>query len=191
LPAWIGLPVVSFIVTSLLLRPVLPFRPSNARFLEILSRNERTLRVLTLATSCYVATAIGANNVANVVGPLSASGVVDVRDGFYLVAPLFGLGAVIFRGPAETMGRKIVPLGLFTAMVANFVTASVLLYASSRGIPQSLVHINAAAVIAVSWRKETSWHLMPLRRLAGIASAWVLTPMIAGALTFLFLKAVD
>lgn len=190
-PAWIGLPLLSFVLTGLLLRPFYPLRGGNLRAFEWLSRHQRSLGLIVLATSCYVATAIGSNNVANVVGPLAAAGVVDVTTGFLVAAPLFALGALVFRSPAETIGRKIVPLGLVTAAVANLVTASVLLCASWLGIPQSLVHINAASVAAVSLAKEGAWQMMRRDQLGRIGLTWLATPAIAAALTLTLLLVVN
>jgi phosphate/sulfate permease len=88
------------------------------------------------------------------------------------------------------MARDLVPLGPVTATLAAVVTGSVLLVASWIGVPQSLVHINAASVAAISLAKEGSWQLMPRRVLMRVGILWVVTPLIAAALTSLFLRLV-
>jgi len=190
LPAWVGLPLTSFLLTLAVTRFFYPLRPANMRSHERIAKHGRAMNALALSTSCYVAFAIGSNNVANVVGPLSATGVIDVVDGFLLVAPLFGVGAILFRAPAETVGSAIAPLGLATATIVNLVTGSLLLFASWLGIPQSLVQINAASIIAVSLVKEGSWFLMPVVVLRKIGLLWVASPLIAAVLTAIFLRSV-
>lgn len=190
LPAWVGLPVASFLLTVVVTRFLYPLRGANLRAHELIVKHGRILNVLALCASCYVAFAIGSNNVANVVGPLSAAGVVGVVDGFVLVAPLFGLGAFLFRAPADTVGNAIVPLGLATATITNLITGSLLLLASWLGIPQSLVQINAASIIAVSLVKEGSWSLMPASMLRKIGLLWVVSPLIAAAMTAILLRIV-
>ena len=190
LPAWLGLPLASFVITLVATRTIFPLRLSNMRGIERLIRHERGLKALVLAGSCYVAMAIGANNVANVVGPLAAAKVTDAVTGFLVIAPICGLGALVFQAPAGTVGQKIVPLGLFTAAVINLVTGSVLLFASWLGIPQSLVHINVASVAAVSLAKEGSWRLMRRDVLQRIGLLWLASPLIAAALTLILLQVV-
>ena len=101
----------------------------------VVSKNifhEKKLRVLAIIVSCYGAFAVGTNNVANAVGPLSAAGVLGVRPGLFLIAPLFGLGAFFFgRRNIETFGKEVVPLGLITSNIVCLVTGSLLILASS------------------------------------------------------------
>ncbi len=183
LPAWTLLPLVAYVLTRLALGVFYPLRASNFRLHERLVRNQRRLRWLVLGSSCYVAVAIGANNVANAVGPVSATGILDAATGFWVMAPLFGVGAVLFAGPARTVGNDIVPMGVFAACIVSLVVATLLLLASYMGLPQSLVQLNAAAVFAVWHVKEDSRiareHLV-LRR---IATVWLVTPVIAAVLT--------
>jgi sulfate permease len=188
LPAWIGLPLASFVLTTALARFFYPIRAGNVRSLERLAKHERLLKGLVLAGSCYVALAIGSNNVANVVGPLAAANVLEVHTGFVMIAPLFGLGGLLFRAPAETMAKEIVPLGLATAAISSLVTGSLLLCASWLGIPQSLVQINAGSLIAVSLVKEESWGSMRGDVLSRIGGLWLATPLIAALMTAALLQ---
>ncbi len=183
LPAWILLPVLAYVLTRLALRIFYPLRASNFRLHERLVRNQRRLRWLVLASSCYVAVAIGANNVANVVGPVSATGLVDVTLGFFIMAPLFGVGALLLGGAARSVGREIVPMGVFAASLVGLVVGTVLLIASHLGLPQSLVQLNAAAVFAVWHVKEDSQRVGEHVVLRRIATVWLVTPVIAGLLT--------
>ena len=120
-----------------------------------LSQQRTSLRVLAFASSCYVALAIGANNVANAVGPLSSAGIFQVGTGLLLIAPMFGIGAHLLGGPAQTIGRDLVPLGLLAATICNIVVASLLVFASYLGLPQSLVHPGRTAhLVGVQGRGE-------------------------------------
>jgi phosphate/sulfate permease len=190
LPAWILLPLVAFGLTRLLVGRFYPLRASNLRWHEALPRHARALRALTLATSCYVAVAIGANNVAHAVGPLSAAGVFTPGWGLALMAPFFGLGAFLVSGPAEAVGRDIVPVGLLTAAIVNVIVGSLLLTASLFGIPQSLVHLSTACVLAVARVKEGGFDLMDQARIRRIGVVWVASPALAMALTWALLEIV-
>jgi sulfate permease len=179
LPAWIGLPVLAYVITRLAIRVFYPLRAGNFRLHERLARGPRTLKLLVLATSCYVATAIGSNNVANVVGPMLSTGLVGQTSGFILAAPLFGLGAILFPDPARTVARGIVPLGPLAASLVGLVVGTLLFVASSIGTPQSLVQLNAAAVLAV-WRvKNEGESTMEHQVIRKMFLLWLVTPVLA------------
>ncbi len=186
LPAWILLPLIAFVLSAGMMRVVYPLGGARSFGLHAwLSRRTAVMRVFALASSCYVALAIGANNVANAVGPLSAAGVVSVGTGLLLLAPMFGLGAHLLGGPARTIGRDVVPLGLFAAMLCNVVVATLLLVASHLGLPQSLVQLNAAAVLGVALVKEGPAAMFDGRGTRRMLRLWLITPILAAALTLI------
>jgi phosphate/sulfate permease len=188
LPAWILLPALCFVTTLVLLRIFYPLRKWNFGYYEQLSKHEWKMKVLVLSGSCYVALAIGSNNVANVVGPLSAAGVIEPLTGLALAAPVFGVGAALFRTPAQTVSKEIVPIGLFAATVINLITATFLLAASLRGIPQSLVQMNAAAVFATCLVKDGTCVMAEHRVIRKMLLLWLVTPLIASAITFIAME---
>lgn len=184
LPAWVLLPVASYGICRVAIGRLHPLRAGNMRLHERLRRRRRLVRGLVILSGCYVAFAIGANNVANVVGPMMAGGMVAEGWGSLLAAPLFGLGAVLIAGPSETVGRGIVPLGDVSAAIVGLVVGTLLLVASLLSIPQSLVQLHMGAVLAISHAKEGSVARMPTRELRRIAVVWLGAPAIAAALTW-------
>jgi sulfate permease len=184
LPAWLLLPLAAFAITLLVMGRIYPLRARSMRFHEALPRHERTLKIVAVVSSCYVALAIGANNVANAVGPLSATGVVDVTAGMWLLSPCLAAGA-LWPGPAETVGKGIVPVGLLSACVVNMVVGTLLLSASLVGIPQSLVHLSTASVLGVSRVKEGAFALMDDKAIRRIGLVWLLSPLFATLLSWI------
>jgi phosphate/sulfate permease len=185
LPTWIALPGLSFAATYAILRFFYPLALSNLRRHERLLQRPRLLRALVLASGCYVAVAIGSNNVANVAGPLSASGRLSLLPALALTSPLFGLGAWLMPGPTATVGKAIVPVGPLAAAVVSLVVGTLLFLATQLGIPQSLVQLNAAAVLAV-WRvKEDAASYLDHSVARRMLLLWTVTPVLAGLLTWL------
>lgn len=187
IPAWLLLPCAAFLLTRVSLSLFYPLRPDNFRRIEWLTRRQRALKGFVLASSCLVAFSIGSNNVANVVAPIAAAGILDPILGFALSAPLFGLGAALLTRPSRTVGTAIVPLGPIAATIVNLVTGLLLLTASVFGIPQSLVQIMTASVIAVRWVKdgpEAVANHAPLRK---VLLLWIISPLIAALITWLLL----
>ncbi|MDB4961974.1 MAG: anion permease [Myxococcales bacterium] len=187
LPAWLLMPLIGFVLSAALMRVLYPMQGGRFGLHAWLSQRSGVLRALAFASACYVSLAIGANNVANAVGPLAAAGLFSVMTGMLLLAPMFGIGARVLGGPAKTIGRDVVPLGLFAATVCNVVVASLLLVASYMGLPQSLVQVNAAAVLGVALIKEGPSGMFDGRGTRRMLFLWVATPVLAAGLTWVAL----
>lgn len=188
LPAWLLMPLIAFVVSAGLMKYFYPLHGSRFGLHSWLSQRTGVLRVLAFASACYVALAIGANNVANAVGPSSAAGLFSVTTGMLVLAPMFGIGAVVLAGPAKTIARDVVPLGLFAATLCNVVVATLLVVASYIGIPQSLVQVNAAAVLGVALVKEGRSGMLEGRGTRSMLVLWIVTPILAAGLTWVALS---
>jgi len=193
-PTWLILPVVAFGLTFLLARLLLRFRRSgNGAALWRLG-TAPALRYVVVGASCYVAFAIGSNNVANAAGPLASMvanelGARAEGAGFttilvlatLIIAPCFGIGSSLLGSRVvRTTGKEIVEFGPVGATLIACVTATLLLCASvTRGIPTSLVQMNTASIIGfgmakVGWRPILT--TTPVRRLV---SVWIVAPLIS------------
>jgi sulfate permease len=128
---------------------------------------------------------VGANNVANAVGPLVGSGLLDKTLGLALISPVFGIGSFVFHKSLKTAGTKIVPLGVLSATIICVVTGTLMIIASLWGVPQSFVMIKVACVMAIGGLKNG--HKMtfanPATRRTYIT--WAVSPIIAFSLSFL------
>ncbi|MDP2984320.1 MAG: inorganic phosphate transporter [Candidatus Latescibacter sp.] len=183
--AWVMLPILSFLITFFVFKIIYPPCHGNFYLYQKIFSNEKKLQLCTLVVSCYVALAIGANNVGNVAGPLYGAGVLGVNSGLILFAPLFGVGAWFMgKGTIETTGRDIVPIGLVSSSVVSFVTATLLIFASILGIPQSLVQLNVFAIFAISCMKNGHKSTMESHVTTKTLAVWVITPLISTALAY-------
>lgn len=185
IPFWIFLPILSFVLTFFLYRIVYPPRPENLRIYQAILSNERRVKALAMISAVYIAFAVGTNNIANVVGPLAGGGIVSPVLGLVLVSPLLGLGGFVFgKRIMETVGNEIVPLGLVSATLVSVVTASLLIFASIMGIPQSLVQLSALSIMAVGAVKHER-QIIKQKASRKIFVAWLITPVIAFSSGFL------
>jgi sulfate permease len=189
IPAWIILPALSYFLSISVYKYIYPPRNKNFILYEKFFANEKKLKTLTILTNCYVAFAIGANNVANVVGPLKAAKVFESSVfGLFISSPLFGLGALLFgKGNLSSFGCDLVPLGLVTSAVVSLITATLLIVASVLGIPQSLVQLNAASIFAVSHIKNGFSQTTSNATTKKTVYVWIITPLLSFALTFILL----
>mgnify|MGYP001196277443 CR=1 FL=1 len=148
----------------------------------------------------FMAWGIGANDVANAMGTSVGARALTLAQAI-LVACIFELaGAYLAGGEVTSTIRKgIIDPGLLQntpdllvfGMMASLLAAGTwLLIASSRGWPVSTTHSIVGAIIgfaavgisidAVSWSKVTE-----------IVSSWVVSPLIAGIISFLIFRSVQ
>jgi sulfate permease len=167
---------------------IYPPEHDNLHIYQKIFANEKKLKSSSLIVSCYVAFAIGSNNVANAVGPLFGAGILGINSGLLLIAPLFGLGAWLMgRGTLETAGREIVPLGNVSSTLVSFVTATLLLVASVLGIPQSLVQLNLCSIFAISCVKNGHKYTLDYHITRKTFIVWVITPLVAVVVSYFLL----
>ena len=151
---WILSTALAFVLIYAMAAYVYPPRKINFWIYEKVVQHRERLKWLVVATSGYNVFSQGTNNVANVVGPLVGAGMIETMPGLWIMGIIFGLGGLAFTGALETTSEKIVPLGLLTATIINFVSGSITLIASYWGIPQPAVIIYTIAVFAIGFIKN-------------------------------------
>ncbi len=187
IPLWFVLPVASYIISYLFgkfVYPKLSFWINHEN-----SKSHRgLLRIFVIASGCYVAFAIGTNNVSNAVGPLLGANIIDEFSGIILIAPLFGIGSVILgRGILETSGREITGLDLVSSSLVSFVTGTLLISASVRGIPQSLVQLNIASIFAMGSAEHGNIAMLKKDVTTRIAKVWLFSPVFSIILSIILI----
>jgi PiT family inorganic phosphate transporter len=176
--AWVLTPIVSATLSFIIYRRIMvPF----TKGLDLLTYN-RVFSALLLAGTAFLAYSIGANNVGNVVGPVSAAGVADD----VLLFTVFA-GAVIGAGArfcsirlVGTVSRGITSLGPVSAFTAQSAAALALYAFTLFGIPVSSTQAIVGALVGVGLTK--GMRTVQVKTMVHILVGWVLTPMIAGLL---------
>ena len=149
---------------------------------------------LTLLFGLYMAWGIGANDVANAMATSVGSGALTLGTAIFIAAIFEFLGAFLAGGEVTSTIRKGIidsqllvndPNMLVCGMLASLLAAAVWLsIASNKGWPVSTTHSIVGAIVgfavvaigteAVYWNKVGS-----------IAASWILSPVLAGALSCL------
>jgi len=151
---------------------------------------ERVFEVLQLGTAGDLAFAHGSNDVANAIGPLSATfhALSDgIRETVSVSSPILMVGAVgILLSLAcygykvmATIGHGITQLSPSAGFSAVFTAATVILLGTKLGLPVSASHIKVGAVIGVG----LAWGAAAINQamLRTILVNWVITiPLTAG-----------
>lgn len=192
LPMWVILPALAYLFTFILYKVIYPPRSGNLFIYEKLFAHEKKLKITAILVSCYVAFGIGSNNVANAVGLLFGAGIVGIIPGLAIVAPIFGLGAVLMgKGNLDTAGKEIVPLGIFSGVVVSFVTATLLIFASLLGIPQSLVQLNLCSIFAISSLKNGHKFTLDSHIAKKTFIVWAITPVLSVVISYVLLLIIN
>jgi PiT family inorganic phosphate transporter len=160
------------------------------------SGEEAIFRKIQIGTSCYVALAQGANDVANAIGPLAViyfivkTGNVGAKVPVPLFLLFFG-GIGIASGIAmagnrvmETIGRRITTLNNTRGFSVDFAAATTVLAASKLGLPVSTTHAAVGGVMGVGLARGIE--AVNFRIIFQIMIYWILT-VPASAITSMIL----
>ncbi len=148
-------------------------------------RADRHLRFLEVVASCWVIFALGSNDVANAIGPLSAAlGAMGTElpiwvlafGGFGIVLGMFTWGYRI----VETIGKRITELTPASAFAAQFGAAATVLVCSALGMPVSTTHTMVGGVVGVGL--AGGLEAVDLSVIRRIVFSWILTVPIVMAI---------
>jgi len=162
---------------------------------------EQVFRRLQVLTSCYVALAHGANDVANAMGPLAGIYIIYVTHGvspnvpvpFFLLA-FGGVGIAVgvftwgYR-VIETLGTKITTLTNTRGFSVDFGTATCVLVASKLGLPVSTTHAAVGAVVGVGLARGMA--AVDFRVVWKICIYWIITLPVAGLTCMIIYKLLE
>jgi len=185
--AWVSAPIGAAVAAVVIYR-------IGGRLLDGLGlslvRRWQVLKLALIVGGSYGAYALGANNVANVVGVFYGSA--PFGDSPRLWALLGGgaiaLGILTYsRRVMLTVGQSLVPLDPFSALVAILSQGTAVLVLAHVGVPVSTSTAIVGAVVGIGIAKGV--RTINLRTLGRIFSGWVSTPLLAGLAAYVLAAA--
>ncbi|MFH1914300.1 MAG: inorganic phosphate transporter [Pseudomonadota bacterium] len=157
---------------------------------------ERVFRRMQVGTSCYVALAQGANDVANAIGPVAVIYLIAKEQALFSQADiptsmlvLGGVGialgiSILGHKVMATVGQKITTLTNTRGFAVDFGAASTVLVASNLGLPVSTTHAAVGGVVGVGLAR--GFKAVDFRVLLRIVAYWVATVPIAALTSIIF-----
>lgn len=157
---------------------------------------EKIFGYLQIMSACLMAFAHGANDVANAIGPLSASISILMTGAIAESTPiqtwalaLGGFGIVVGLATwgwrvIETIGKKITELTPTRGFAAEFGAATTIVLASKLGLPISTTHTLVGAVIGVGFARGIG--ALNLTTTRDIVISWIVTVPAGACLTIVF-----
>ncbi len=167
--------------------------------MEIIATYGDVLIALAMLFGLYMTWGIGANDVANAMGPPVGSGAMTVRKAIVIAAVFELAGAVLAGGHVtETIRKDIIDPGtladrphvLVLGLLASLLAAAVwLTAASNRGWPVSTTHAVVGAMIGFAMA-GISVHAVEWFRIGQILASWVVSPLLGSLLAFLLMMSI-
>ena len=175
LVCWLGTPVGGLIIAVIVYK-VLSIAINRIK--TDLFRTDILIRILLIVAGSYAAYALGANNVANVTAVFVGAGQINVLPATFMGGLFISFGILTFSRPVmETVGRKLVRLDPFSALIVVLAEAITVHFFTFVGVPVSTSQAVIGAVLGVGIVKGAN--TVSRRTLASICIGWFLTPAIS------------
>ena len=172
---WIGTPVGGLIIAIILYK--LLSEVFNQLNIDLF-RTDILIRFLLIVAGSYAAYALGANNVANVTAVFVGAGQISVFSATLIGGLSIALGILTFSRPVmETIGKKLVRLDPFSALIVVLAEAITVHFFTFVGVPVSTSQAVIGAVLGVGVVKGAN--TVSRRTLTNILFGWFLTPAVA------------
>jgi inorganic phosphate transporter, PiT family len=172
---WFGTPTGAVLV-ALVLYKVLALIYNRLRISVF--QTDMLLRAGLVLAGSYAAYALGANNVANVTAVFVGAGTLTVFAAALIGGLSIASGVLTFsRGVMETVGRKLVRLDPFSALVVVLAEGLTVHFYTIVGVPVSTSQAVIGAVLGIGIIKGAQ--TIKRKTLYGIFTGWFLTPPVA------------
>lgn len=143
-----------------------------------LFKSDILLRLSLIGAGSYAAYALGANNVANVTAIFVGAGLLTMFSATLIGGLSISFGILTFsKGVMETVGRKLVRLDPFSAVVVVLAEAVTVHIYTFVGVPVSTSQAVVGAILGVGIVKGIN--TVSRRTLENILVGWFLTPVVA------------
>jgi PiT family inorganic phosphate transporter len=172
---WFGTPIGGLIITIVLYRLLAVL--FNRSKLDLFD-SDILLRLSLIVAGSYAAYTLGANNVANVTAVFVGAGQLTVFAATLIGGLSIALGILTFsRGVMDTIGKKLVRLDPFSALVVVLAEGLTVHFYTFVGVPVSTSQAVIGAVLGIGIVKGVK--TVNRRTLVNILLGWFLTPAIA------------
>jgi len=184
--SWIICPVLVMILSyGFMHLVVLVLRKFGSRTLLF----QHALGWLAIASACYVAYSMGANNAGNAVGPIANLDIFPPKLLLFISGLSIAIGALTYgKKVADTVGKGITQLDIPGAFVAQVSSAFGMHLFSLFGIPVSTSSAIVGAVVGVGLVKGA--RSISKKTIVTILVGWISTPTLAGSFSFLLYKVI-
>lgn len=149
--------------------------------IKSLRKRQTILQIMTLFFGIYASYSLGANNVANVVGPFVGKGMLNVSQALLIGGSVMTFGALMSsKKIIYSVGNNITPMEPFDASIAVFSESTTLFVYSLLGIPTSSVQASIGSTIGVGFVKGVK--TINFKSISRMLAGWIITPFLTAFL---------
>ncbi len=171
---WVGTPIGGVVIAASVYQ-VLAFVYNRLKI--NLVQSDKLLRLSLIAAGSYGAYSLGANNVANVTAVFVGAGQLSVFSATLIGGLSICFGILTFsKRVMETVGKKLVRLDAFSALVVILAEAMTVHFFTFVGVPVSTSQAVIGAILGVGIVKGIN--TISRKTLTGILIGWFLTPVV-------------
>jgi PiT family inorganic phosphate transporter len=172
---WLGTPVGGLIIAVIVYKLL---SVAINRINVDLFQTDILIRIFLILAGSYAAYALGANNVANVTAVFVGAGQIGVFSATLIGGLSIALGILTFSRPVmETVGRKLVRLDPFSALIVVLAEAITVHFFTFVGVPVSTSQAVIGAILGVGLVKGIN--TVSRQTLTNIFMGWFFTPAIS------------
>jgi Phosphate/sulphate permeases len=142
-------------------------------------------RILLILVGCFVAFSIGANNVANSIGPILNTDSLTLRGSLLVGAIPMAIGALLFGGRVMgNVGSNIIRLNSYDALIISLIAGIIIFVASILGIPMPVAQIFTLSIVGVRYAKPEMSVPMSNKIIKEMLIFWVISPIVSLVVSF-------
>lgn len=146
------------------------------------------IRAGLILCGCYGAYALGANNAANVGAVFVSAGMLRPQTAAIFGGLSIAFGVLTFSRPVMlTVGRGILTMDAFSALMAVFASAIAVHFYAMVGVPVSTSQAIVGGVLGISLVK--GMQIVRVQVLANVVFGWLVTPVLGAAAAILLMLA--
>lgn len=146
-----------------------------------LKKRQSILQIMTFAFGMYASYSLGANNLANIVGPFVGKNMLDTVQALLIGGSVMAFGALMSsKKVMYSVGKNITSMEPFDASIAVFSESTTLFIYSLLGIPTSSVQASIGSTVGVGFVKGTK--TINFKSLSRMLIGWIITPFLTALL---------
>jgi len=172
---WVGTPIGATIIAVILYSGLA--RIYNKFDLNLFV-SDVVIRLCLIAAGIYGSYALGANSSASVTAVFVGAGLINISSATLIGGVSIALGILTFSRPVmETVGKKLVRLDPFSALIVSLSMAITVHFYTFVGVPVSTSQAVVGSVLGIGIVKGAN--TISRQTLTNILIGWLLTPVLA------------
>jgi sulfate permease len=143
------------------------------------------MKILLIFVGCFVAFTIGANNIANSIGPVLNADILTLHESLLVGAIPMGIGGLLFGGRVMgNVGLNIIRLNSYDAFIVSLIAGIIILVATIFGVPMPAAQIFTLSIIGMRYAKPEISAPASSKTIRDMIIFWIISPVVSLVVSF-------